>query len=304
MSTTHDENLRDARAEFLNMFNQRSDESIFNGLVLEIDAKEGFMTLATITRNATFQKFIGELRPEGIDSSKITHETIVYKAGIEIPRAVFDHSNALMGTEYGREILNIAEDSIDNRDNLVTVLLEANGNDITGTAFFGNAKTMPNSSATIDNLLAGTGSTATLIQDDFWSGVQLLADMVNAAGRPYHGGRIARNPMIIMYPTALEASMQNAFAAKTLPNGGDNVLFNRAELRVNPFLTDAGDWYIFVPNPRYPALAMGMGMPVESQDDTDPTSREVILRETYLFAARDEFIEAFGSPHAAVKIDN
>lgn len=302
---SHDTNLRDAKAEFLNMFNERANDSVFDGLTMNVDAKDGYATLATITRNATFKKFEGELRPEGLDTAKLTYETDVYKAGIEIPRETFDHAESLMGSEYGKEVLNIAADAIDNRDEKLTAMLEDNGTDITGSAFFGDAKAMKNSDYTIDNLLSGGGVTSALIQTDFWAVLQLLQEMVNAAGRPYHGNQISKSKVVIMYPPALESAMQNAFAAARQASGADNILFNRAELRANGHLNDANDWYGFVQKPRYPALAMGNGASVTTESDaTAGVGRDVIIHETYLFAARDEFVTMYGSPLSCVKVSN
>jgi len=301
---SHDLNLRDARAEFLNMFNEHASESVWSGLTLEVQAEAGYAKLAAITRNPIFKEFTGELKPEGLDTAALTYETKVYKAGLEIPRKVFDHATSLMKTEYGREVLNVAADAIDNRDNLLTELLEANGTDITGSAFFGTAKAIWNSTQTINNLVTGTGTSSSQIQTDFWSGLTLLMKMKNASGRPYHGGKIGKAGVTIMYPPDLESAMQNAFAAARLSSGADNILFNRAKLRVNPFLTVTNDWYIFVDNARYPAFALGVAQDPTSEQDTDPNSRDVIIHETYLFAARDEVVAMYGQPMSCVKINN
>lgn len=301
-------NLRDAMTQFLNQFNLSEPTSVFRDFVLEVDGKKGFAKFSHIMSRATFKKLVDSVEPAGLVSASYEITTDTWKNPISIQRDTLEEANAIAGPDFMQSINNLAIDAVQNRDNEMTILLEGNGNDVLQSAFFANAGVIPNSDQTIDNNHAGTGTTVAQVQDDFFDVIELFANMRNAAGRIYHGITGLGLGIEIMYPPALENVMQEAFMTQltTGGSGESNILFNKAKLRPNPFLTDANDWFAFLTSPRQKQLVMAVAGVPELQNNVPTGNQNVdaehIKTDAYLFAARDKFVPGFGSRYNVVRV--
>lgn len=302
----HDQ-VRYTDAAMLQAFNDSEQSSPFRGLVLKKREPNGMAQFSVLFAPAIFQKITSELTPAGLDAKKLSIVTDLYKAGYEVSRKILDNAKGWVGdAEMMRTLTQMGRDAQFAVDAALSALLEANANDILGSPFFGAAVALPNSAQTVTNTLAGTGSTAAQIKADFYSTITQFVNHKNVGGRPYHGTAWLNKKPILMYPTALQAAMEAAFEAQNDAAGASNTAFKRVELRPNPYLADANDWFLVNPAPRY--------MPFCHLDEYDPrlqtnakdgmADRDVIIRNNILFATEYPFGVSFGSRMEIIRVTN
>lgn len=309
MSDLNTVNLRDADAMLLNAYNESAEDGSFSGLVQEFTDPKGYRNFSMVTKLPVFQKLIDEVIPENLTSTKFTKVAEVYKNPLEIQRQDWDNArNIVDNPEFNNFFSGLGEDAIANREVILTTLLEANPTDILGAAMFADATTIPGSSVTLDNLVSGTGTSDAQIRADFRTADVLFRAMRNSGNRKMHRFGL-RQKYIMMCPNALIGIMQTIFERKLVSSGEDNDLFGRVEIRANSYMTDADDWYLFSNTARHKPFGLLQEGPVELETDAtgDPqkgVSRDAILRDTYLFSARDAFITFPLLRTGAVKVSN
>lgn len=300
------------QATILNAFNEARQASPFEGLVMRKKAPEGIAQFSVSIVPAAFKLFTGEAIPVGVDAANLSVLTKQYKNPVEIDWKQMRNAGAMVGDEeFQRPFKMLGKDATFAEDAALTALLEANSNDILGSAYFGSARTIKNSAQTLTNTQAGTGTSVAQIRADFFTAKKLLVDMKNAAGRPYHGSGVRAQKPIVMYPPALHAAMLEVFEAERNADGSTNITYKAAILRENPYLTDANDWFLLNSSPAYPALLLAhdYDSPVLMHDGTGGTeggqgSRDRILRNKVLFNADWDFEVAFGSPFEIIRTAN
>lgn len=307
--------IRDARREFANSFNRQYKESIFEGLVHEYDAPEGYVKQFAITARDYFKRLRGEMMPIGLDAKSYEISTLVYKQGYELDRKILDNAKAIQDETTIMQVINtMTDDAVAHKDTQLTTLLESGGSDIFGSAFFGTSVSIWNTdhatSATITNTYSGNGVTAANIKTDFYGGYyDIVMDQRNSAGRLLHGpGIVKQKPIVMCHPDLLDV-MEDVFEVETQSsNAGKNKTYKRAEIRINPYLSDTNDYYYFLPSPMFKALCWAKaGRPTLESDangDTDNASRDAILRDTHLWAARWETGEGYGDRTAVIRVTN
>ena len=306
-------NLRDADAAMLNAYNETAEQSAFEGLVEEITDPQGYYRWTQVTDPAVFQKLIDEVVPAGLHSVDLTVETEVYLNPVEISRKKFDNASAIIDNpEWMRIFTGLGEDAAANREVVLTTLLESNPTTILGSAMFSNSAVIPgtNGERTIDNLHTGSGvDTESKIEADFRAAELLLHQMRNAKNRKMH--RIGpRQKLVALIPPDLLEIFQQTFEKILRDAGEDNAVKNRVEIRLNTYFTSATDWYLGVTNSRYRPFGMVQEKAPELLTDAGATdaqnrvSRDAILRDSYLFGARDVFKHAPLFSAGLVMIDN
>ncbi len=302
--------LRDARMEFLGMFNKMSERSLFSGAFQTIPAPEGYGKIVSTAIPGRMEEKTQDggsaATIEGIDGKSYEIATKVYRKTIGIDKDLLEREDAISQGAISRELSKQARAVVAERDRQLTSLLTTNGNDIFGSAFYANTKTMPGGQ-TIDNLISGAyGASSTEVKDGFFAAIEQLMGMVNAASYLYHGADAQDIRPIVMYPAALENLMQDAFSTQLLTAGvaGSNVLFNRAQLRVNPYLdaTSTTDWYVMVPDAEFPVLWEARGKDPEIVSNIEAPDSDVILHDRFLFQVRAKFGVGYGSAFNTIKV--
>lgn len=303
--------LRDAEVAMFNAFNERSKDSVFEGIVDFTTDIKGYRRILTVNRLPTLKLLENELVPVGFDGKNLLMETQVWKSGVSIPRQVLENARGISGDGLDTILRGMGEDAADNLQQVWTELIDDNGSDVLGSAFFATSKALFNSeSVTVTNTVGGSGTTAAQVRTDFFTAMKVFVDMENSGGRPFHGASVYNRSFIVMYNPSLEQVMRDVFSADKLTHsdGESNITKGAAELRPNALLADNDDWYLFIKNPTHPPLVGVQEKPVELESDarggTANAGRQTILTDDYLFAARHVFITSYGSRMSVVRVTN
>ncbi|MCP4549238.1 MAG: hypothetical protein GY835_22525 [bacterium] len=298
--------LRDADARFLKSFIEEDKTDIFAGATLKMNKPEGYVIFPVMTRNPTFKKLLDEHAPEGLDAKNVTISTDEYVNAVEIPRKALENSKATIGQEFMAPIMGMAADAIGLRMQMLTTLVEANGNDILEAAFFGTAQAIFNSDHTVTNLVTATGQDAASIKTDYDSFRSVMMTQRNSGGRLYHGASGRTKPIIIMHPEELTSVMEDVFQVKTLAAGGANKYASmNVDLRCNPLLSSATGWYPIIKGASYPPLVVvdeGNPTTANNAGSGDSVERDVQLRSVYTYSANYKVNVAFGSRFNMFKV--
>ena len=297
------------KGEMLNAFNEASKLSPFRGLVAEKRDPAGIVKFALSFIGPAFRVFTGEAQPVGLDAANFTVETVKYKNPVSISKSQLDRAKGIMGDELiMRPIRKMGGDALYARDAKMAALLEANGNDGLGSAFFATAATLRNSNGvTLTNTVSGTGNGESATRTDFYSGIAAFNAMKNVAGWRVHGDSFQATKPIILYPAALQSVMEGVFMAQTLSLGGANTTYNRAELRMVGDLTDTTDWFIVNARPTYmPFMFVDEAEPdfKTNLQNGDSADAALMLRDEVIFNSDYSFECAFGSRLEIVRVVN
>ena len=155
--------------------------------------------------------------------------------------------------------------------------------------------------ATNGNLLTGTGTTGQSIRDDTFAAVEQFLSFQDTEGFPLWDPEMVMQGITVMYPVALMQQFAEAFnwarpfhyqAGTTTTDTStaaavSNIVqdFNmKVTAMVNPYLTDASDWYVFLNASPIKPLYRGIHEPLTS-DVYDRSNSD---------RARDEKIHAVG----------
>lgn len=303
--------LRDAEVAMLNAFNKRSGDSVFRDLVDFTTDPKGYRRILAVNRLPTLALLENELVPVGFDAKNQLIETQVWKSGLSIKRQTLETSRGIIGDGLDQILRSMGEDAADNLEQVWTELIDDNGDDILGSAFFATSKPMFNTDGvTITNTVGGSGTTSSQIRTDFFTALKTFVDMRNSGNRPYHGASVYNRSFVIMYNPTLEQVMRDVFSADKLTHdsGESNITKGAAELRPNALLADTNDYYLFIKNPTFPPFIGVQEKPVELESDARGGSaaagRQTILTDDFLFAARHAFISSYGSRMTVVRVTN
>lgn len=300
MPTPANTNLQFAESTMLNAFNKRAEESPWKGLFLKKRVKEGVAKFAMSFMGPRFEKLIAEITPSGYDSKSLTINTEQWGAAFEVSAKLLKNAEAMADPEFSMPFKQMGQDAWDAVDVEMTRFVEANGNDILGSAFWASGKVIPNSynNQTITNTGSGAGVTAANFRTNLRAALAAIAQYKNVAGRQYHGSAFLNSKPILMYHPTYHSVVLDAFEAMIDSSGATNVSYKAAILRPNPYLTDENDVFWWNSNPKYPPLVWA--------DEADPTfetnytnsgqgDRDVLLRDRYTMASKYPFVVAFGS---------
>lgn len=233
-----------------------------------------------------------------------------YQAAIEVDRKAIERDR--LGLIMPR-IQQLGMEAARHPGELIFNLIKDNAVAFDGSAFFADSRTISDS-GTIDNNIAGTkGSGSDYSVNEFQSD---LADAVaqmrlfkDDRGRPMN---IRGN--VVMVPAALEQvawhtlnrSAGDGVISPTMPVTEDG-MFTGSGYRVivNPYLTDADDWYLFY-------VGNGMNRPFIFQQEkapvleseTMPNSRETIVNRKFLYSVYGRYAVGLTDPRFGVKVVN
>lgn len=294
--------LREARAEFIGMYNKRKDNSLFNGLVAELPAPEGFFKVTALSSPGEMEDFTGTATVNGLDSASQTYTTTLRHYTLGIDKNLLMKSDAVARGQVSAEIRKMAGRVVADEDKKLTTLLEtgeSTGN-LDGNAFFADALALPGSSVTIDNLRSGAWTdSAAEFRSAIHDARNAFMSMRNAGNDLYHSGKPAT--IVVMYPPAIEQFVMDAVRPDQL-DGGYKFENMSIDLRPNAYLDDADDVYIFVAESDYKPLIIGRQEQPNLVSTAGMNDSYQILHNQDLFQVRAAYEVAFGAPFSAVKM--
>lgn len=245
----------------------------------------------------------GELQVEGLYSFQYNLQNRTFKSAIEVQRKVFEDDK--LGTVQPR-LAQLGLEAARHPGQLLFQLFTSGGLAFDGTAFFADTRVIGRS-ANIDNQLAGTGVTVAAFQADLAAARAQMRLFQDDQGRPMN---LVGNTIVV--PPALEQSAfqalnanQGSITQPAIPATADGSFQASGYLvMVNPFLTDANDWYLLHRNGQFRPFVFQTRIAPSLEGITNPNSDEGILRDRFIYTARARYEVGYGDPRYAVKTTN
>lgn len=243
---------------------------------------------------------------QGLTKYNFTIENGLYKAALEVERTALEDDKLGLITPRLRQL---GPEAARHPGELIFDLFASNPTAYDGTAFFANSRT-DGDSGTIDNIIAGTGTSVAQFQADLASARTQMLRFKDDRGRIMN-----LRPNVLVIPPELNqvafqalnfdlgAGKQDAVA----PASADGMWSKNGYTVIeNPQLTDANDWY---------ALAVGSGeaeKPFVFQDRispqlegiTSPTTETGVLLDKFIYTVRGRYAVGVAEFRRAVKITN
>lgn len=313
--------LRYVRPEFVNVMNEQSTESPFEGLYREVPVTDGILNFGAFSRFMRFEEFDGELKPIGLDAVALTKNLQLFKAGLEISRDVLNDLQSIIASgDLVPSIVNAGSDAISQRDELMLGELEDNATDITGSALFGTSKAIPNARAgvTLTNAISGEPAAPTPdeLRDTMGSVRETFYGMKSANGRDYHRRSLIQNtPIIGLFPDSMIENAMKAFGEDLVVSAstgaGSNVYKGACQPRVVSAAAD-NVAYFALQRQTTPQMILGYdpkrrAIPFESNagdmgGTADRVSRELQIHETVLISTGMRETALRGNPWGWVRV--
>ena len=189
--------LRESAAEFHDIFNQTKEESLFNGLVQDVDARLGFFKPAALALPGQPSEFTGTATVHTVNSASQSYETKVYEYtwGMDINMIMrLDAASRGMVTTILR---GIARKWVGHSDRKLTTLLQTGESvgGLDGGAIFSSTAYTPNPGITVDNVTAtATSGSAAEVLSTTHEALGLFETMLGAGNDLVHGS----NPNVIL----------------------------------------------------------------------------------------------------------
>lgn len=304
-STIHS-NLREARAEFVQLYSEVSQNDPFEGLVETYAAPEGFAKITALTSPGGMEDAKGTAVVNGLDSATYSIETKLRRKTVGIERNLLTKSDAVARGEVTRALRSLAEIVVADRAERLTDLLETgeSAGGVGTTAQFSASNGIPGTTVTFDNLKSGAWTdSAAEVLSAIWKGQQAFADMLSAHGYLYHG-----NPknlkFALMYHPAITSYVMDAVSPQLL---NDKARVDQlVELRPNSYLSNQDHMYLMVMGgSRKPLVYAEQEAPNLISTigaKADDASLALIMQNQELFQARYAGEVGFGSALHAVKL--
>jgi len=241
----------------------------------------------------------------GLDEYNFSIVNKEFQAAIEVSRMALERDRLNLITP---RIQQLAGEAARHPGQLIFELVEDNPAAYDGTAYFANTRTIGESS-NIDNILAGNGSTVANIQTDLAEAREAMRLFEDDRGRPLN-----LVPNAIMCHPNLEQPIWQALNVNqagnqdrnVIPAGTNGVLQGAGySVIVNPYLTDTNDWYTFhIGGPSMRPFVWQVEKQPVLESDTNPTSRENILKRKFLYSVYGRYNVGVTDPRLGVKITN
>lgn len=148
--------LRESAAEFWDIFNKSKEDSIFDGLVQEIDASLGFFKPAALALPGEPTEFTGTATVHTINSVSTSYETKVYEYTWGLDKNMIMRTDAAGRGMTTTLLRGIARKWVGHRDRKLTTLLATgeSAGGLNAAAIFSSTAYTPNPGITVDNVSA------------------------------------------------------------------------------------------------------------------------------------------------------
>jgi phage major head subunit gpT-like protein len=295
------------RAIFEESFAAAAGQQIFlNGLAMRVPSdteNETYSWFGTVPQMQDVTH--GTVDLQGLNKYSFTVTNREYQNAIEVERVVIERDK--LGQVRPR-LNQLAMEAARHPAQLLMDLFETPGNAFDGTAFFANTRVI-GSSANIDNILAGTGVTVAQFQADLAVARGTMRDFQDDQGRPMN---LIGNVLVI--PSELEQTVWQALnvsqgdgvISPTMPaDFGNGTQMRGYNVFVNPYLTDADDWYLLhAMGDEERPFVFQEEKPVEFLGADDTNTRNFITARSFVYSAYGRYAVGVTDPRFAVKTTN
>jgi len=296
--------LTNFRALFAESFEAARNLSPWREIAMEIPSTTLTETHTWLGTTPTMKDVSkGDLILEGLPRFDFSIENKVWKAGIEVERAVFEDDK--VGLLLPR-LRQLGEEAARHPGQLILNLPVTNPNAFDAVAFFADTR-MIGLSANVDNILAGTGTTVAQFQTDLGSARAQMRKFQDDQGRPMN---LVGN--IIMVPAELEQvayqalnANQGSITQPAIPATEDGAIRSAGYVViVNPFLTDVNDWYLLHAAGSIRPFIYQTRVAPALEGVTNPTTESGVIRDRFIYSVRARYEVGVGDPRHAVKTTN
>ena len=242
---------------------------------------------------------------QGLDEYNFSIANREFQAAIEVSRMALERDRLSLVTP---RISQLSGEAARHPGQLIFELVEGNPNAYDGVSFFSDTRVI-GESGNIDNLIAGSGNSVANIQLGLNAGRTAMRLFEDDRGRPMN-----LVPNAIMAPPALEGVIWQALNVESagnldrnvVPSSTTGVVTGRGySVIINPYLTVNNDWYMFhLGGPAMRPFVWQVEKRPVLESDTDPMSRENILKRKFLYSVYGRYAVGVTDPRLAVKINN
>lgn len=245
----------------------------------------------------------GEPDLNGLPPYTFSIQNKLWKAVIELKRTVIedDKYDLLMP-----RISQLAQEAVRHPGELIFNLFEDNGLAYDGTAFFSTTRVI-GSSANINNLLTGAGVTVAAFQADLAAARSAMRLFQDDRGRPQNtvADTIVVPPQLEQLAYQALNANQGTINQPVVPAGDGSLYRQRGyTVVVNPFLTDANDWYLLYCRGAYKPFLFQERLAPAMETVTLPNNETTVLRDSYIYTVRARYNVGYQEPRMAVKTTN
>lgn len=164
------------------------------------------------------------------------------------------------------------------------------------------------------NIVTQTGVTSATITTDFFSVMSRFRNFMHTDGSAGTGTPLlppeALDEVIIFYPTALVQAFAEAFIRTEVANAssvfaGSNVIQEsgfKVKLCPTPYLTDATDWYVFLPKLDVHPIVFGQREGLQTFEFNSQNSSENALNAISWYYVFERMGFAVNLPYGAIKV--
>ena len=201
-----------------------------------------------------------------------------------------------------RRIAQMAAAAAGHQNKLLVDALVSGTSDLCfdGAAFFSNSHPNRGDSGVQDNLLAGSGSTASQVAGDLSAAKAAMMRFLNESGNP-HAGDGAMD-LAVVCPPDLEKVFREVLNAQIISNTS-NVQAGMADLIVSPRLSDTNDWYLLRTDSTSRGLVFQEREPIEFTALEAGSDRAFHADEWY-YGVRARYAVGYAHWAAAIKTVN
>lgn len=241
----------------------------------------------------------------GLDEYNFSITNEEFQAAIEVSRAALERDRLDLVTP---RIQQLAGEAARHPGQLIFEMLEDNPEAYDGTAFFANTRAI-GESANIDNILAGTGTTVAQFQADLAAARAQMRLFEDDRGRPMNliGNAIVVPPALEQVAwQALNVNQEGSLNAQVIPATTNGILNGSGyTLAVDPYLTDADDWYLLhLGGPAMRPFVWQVEKVPVLESDTNPNDRENIIKRKFLYSVYGRYNVGVTDPRLGVKTTN
>lgn len=242
----------------------------------------------------------------GLLSHNFTIRNKDWEATLEVDRNTFEDDK--LGIVRPR-IQEMGQEAARHPDELISDLIKANGLCYDGQNFF-DTDHAEGSSGTQANTAAGTGTTIAQVTADFRAARAAMITRKDDRGKPLlknlgsDATGAAPGLFVVMCPADLLGVFEELMVATQIGNT-TNVLKGAFSLWVNPYLTDANDWYLFYVGSPIMPLILQMRKRPDFVSLQDPNSSEVVFfRKKFYYGVEARYNGGYGLWQFAHRITN
>lgn len=244
----------------------------------------------------------GQIRLGGLLAYNFTLKNKTFQAGIEVKRETIEDDKIGM---LAPRLAQLGLEAARHPGELIFSLVEQNPDAYDGKALFANDHSVGDS-GTIDNLLAGSGTTVAQVKAD------IIAVRTEMVGWKDDQGRVAGNRLnAFMVPPALFPVFWEALnpgaangATPIMPAQGGKFTAAGYTVIENAFLTNDVDWYAMALSPANRPFVFQDRLPPALEGVTNPNTETGIILNRFIYSVRARYNAGPADFMTIAKVDN